>query len=58
MRFRRMRGLRRMVRVRGVEVGVEAHRVITVAPQRSDAVVMGHRLQRVADGVRQDRMRR
>ena len=41
MRFRRMRGLRRVARVDGVEVGVEADRVVTVAPQRADAVVVG-----------------
>jgi hypothetical protein len=41
MRFRRMRGQGRVDRVYGVETGVEADRVVTVARQRADAVVVG-----------------
>ena len=42
--------------MRAVEVGVEAHRVIALARQRPNAVMV-HRLQRFGDGVRQRGMR-
>ena len=51
-----VRDLRRMTGVDGVEVGVEADRVVAVAPQRPHAVVMAGGIQRVAYGVGQDRM--
>ena len=57
MRLDRVRGLRRLAGVDGVEVGVEADRVVAVAPQRSHAVVMAGGIQRVADGVGQNRVR-
>ena len=56
MRLDGVRDLRRMTGVDGVEVGVEADRVVAVAPQRPHAVVMAGGIQRVADGVGQDRM--
>ena len=42
-RFRRMRGLRRLARADGVEVGVEPDRLITVAPQRAVGQVHAER---------------
>ena len=56
MGFGRMLGVRRVDGVGGVEVGVEGQRVVGVALQGPDAVVM--RLgQGVADGVGQQRVR-
>ena len=56
VRLGRMRQRRRAHDVRAVEVGVEADRVIAVARQRPDAVVVD-RLQRLGDGMGQHRVR-
>ena len=50
-----MRGQGRVDRVNGVETGVEADRVVTVARQRADAVVVGGS-HGFGDGMRQYRM--
>ncbi len=56
VRLGRMRQCGRTYHVRAVEVGVEAHRVIALARQRPNAVMV-HRLQRFGDGVRQGGVR-
>ena len=56
VRFGRVLGVRRVDGVGGVQVGVERQRVVGVALQRPDAVVM-RLAQRVADGVGQQRVR-
>ena len=56
MGFGRVLGVRRSDGVGGVEVGVESQRVVGVALQGADAVVMSLG-QGVADGVGQQRMR-
>ena len=57
MRPGRVRDVRRMAGVGGVEVGVKADRVITVAPQRANGMVMNRRPQSFGDGPRQHRVR-
>src|SRR5215813_13365909 len=56
MRFRRMRQSWRWAGPNGVEVDVESDRLIALAPQRADAVMV-IRFQGLGDGMREYRMR-